>query len=207
MGLSYTIRLYKGCDKSAFEMSIETVVTSLGGIAQWYRADGNSSEFRTGSSESVQSLYVADHPNIVAIGSRIGAALKVPWIELRIQEGAIWDYSLYRGVDLLDEFSVCPQFWEGPDIEQATLQRFMGNSHLLASVWQIPVKQIDQYIVNWGFSYDVDDVGVFHYERSGLAYPDDKHRYGNYEQIFDFVKKLGGKEPTTKHSLSFPGEK
>ena len=160
---------------------------------------------------------------------KLGRKSGLPWIELRIQEGAIWDYALYQGDQCVDLFSVCPQYWSDPpqltvfsygsslkrmvfeafgsrryDDMDERLAEWKGKPAVLAELWGLPKARIERYLVNWGIATDPKE-HTFQFTLSGRAYPDDQFEYGNYEQFFDMLRVLGGKEPLDLHTLELSG--
>ena len=117
MGLNCTIRLYKGCNRRTFRCAIESAAKRIGGAVEWNQIGHGVCDLRLGERGDVQSLEVQYQPDEFMLCKEIGLLLQLPWIELRIQEGSIWDYSLFKGNDVLDNFSVCPQYWEGEGVQ------------------------------------------------------------------------------------------
>jgi hypothetical protein len=202
MGLRYTLRLYKGTDADAFRRAAEWAAQSLGGSILWDRPGAGRQGMRVASSDDVHSLHLEDH-RAGDFCEEIGARLGVPWIELRIQEGSLWDYCLYRDGLTLDTFSVCPQYWDGDATADAELKQWQGRPDVLAREWGLPVERIRNYLLNWGYRENPDS-GTIEFERDGKAYPTDEHPYGDYEQFFDVLRALGGKEPLERHTLDLP---
>ena len=92
---------------------------------------------------------------------------------LRFQEGSLWDYSLFRGTERVDTFSVAPEYWEGPeDVPDDQLRRWRGDAQKLAALWQLPVERIDRYIVQWGL-YDIDEDPLTAASKAKLIRPTD----------------------------------
>ena len=120
---------------------------------------------------------------------------------LRFQEGSLWDYSLFRGTERVDTFSVAPEYWEGPeDVPDDQLRRWRGDAQKLAALWQLPVERIDRYIVQWGL-YDIDE-DTLDCRLKGKAYPADRSNYGNPDQIDEWeciLDRLRATGPVHRH--------
>jgi hypothetical protein len=113
--------------------------------------------------------------------------LKCPWIELRIQLESHWDYTLYLSNSMADNFSTLPEFWDqGLEFEAAR----RGDPHKLASLWSVPVEEIERYYVPWS-SERVGDEEFSHRK----AYERDANGYGDYLQMLDFMRVLGIGDP------------
>jgi hypothetical protein len=117
MGMPYTLRLYKGTDAAGLRNAMVGAATSLGGRVHWdqFGLDAKSA-LRLAHRGDVHTVYVPYQSNGLdfIFCKEVGRRLNLPWLELRIQEGSIWDYALYRGDALLDKFSVCPQYLDRP---------------------------------------------------------------------------------------------
>src|SRR5437588_9042601 len=83
---------------------------SLGGSIRWGRAGSGDRDLRLAHENEVHTVYLPSQSNDFNFCQEVGRQLDLPWLELRIQEGNLWDYALYRGDDILDTFSVCPQY-------------------------------------------------------------------------------------------------
>jgi hypothetical protein len=135
----------------------------------------------------------------------VGRELDAAWITLFVQEGAIWEYALYRGDRCLDRFIVAPEYWD--DSARFIAQRG-GNPGVLSEAWGVPIERLQRYLVNWQMR-DIDD-DTFEFGLTGKAYPEDRFDYGNFNQVFDFLRVLGGADPTNtlagarQHALYVP---
>lgn len=201
MGEALTLRVFKGPDRNEFRSAVEAVVTRYAGRVSWEDAPLVPNEdFRTSHSGNVHAVYLpglsgADH----LLCMRIGEKLSTPWLELRVQEGCLWDYSLYVGSTHLDDFSTLPEYW-GEDEEWNATQR--GNPQLLGATWDIKQSRIERYLCPWGFEMDEDE-GVFDTLLRGKAYEQDDFEYGDIWQMLDFLRALGAVDPMTPHEEEF----
>lgn len=206
MGLRYTLRLYKGTDSTTFREILAQAAKSLGGSIRWGIEGSGDRDLRLAHNGQVHSISLPyQNGNDFIFCQKVGCLLGLPWLELRIQEGSLWDYCLYRGGDLLDTFSVCPQYWEYPETEAETMAEWQGKPEVLADTWGLPVKRIEKYLVNWGYR-SKEGENTFEFKRKGKAYPTDKYPYGDYEQFFDVLKVLGGQEPIERHRIRLPNQ-
>jgi hypothetical protein len=203
MGMRYTLRLYKGTDAATFRNGMEHAAGALSGSITWGVAGSGDGVLRLSHDGDVHTVFIPYQGTDFTFCREVGRLLRLPWLELRIEEGSLWDYSLYLGDESLDNFSVCPQYWDGGDPE--TIRERKGKPDILASTWGLPVGRIERYLVNWGYQVD-EKRGTFSFERKGKAYPTDAYPYGNYEQYFDVLRALGGQEPTEQHTITLPNQ-
>jgi hypothetical protein len=191
-----TLRVFKGPAKDAFRNAFEGVVTQHAGSVAWEDTSvEESGGFRASHNRDVHAVHLpyeesgADYLLCVKIGER----LSIPWLELRVQEGSLWDYSLYSGSTHLDNFSTLPEYW-GEDEEWNATQQ--GNSRLLAEAWRLDQSRIERYVRYWGYVEDEDE-GGFNTLLRGKAYRQDEHEYGDIWQMLDFLRALGAVDPMT----------
>ena len=194
-----SVYLFKGTNTDTFHAATEQAVTELGGNLQWdARPHPYDSNLLTSHHGNVHAAYI--HVSGFEIARAIGRRLSIPWINVRIQEGALWDYSLYRGESHLDNFSTLPEYWD--DAPEST-DRQRGNAQLLADTWSISPYQIERYLVSWGYEED-ESAGIFRTTLRGKAYKNDKHEYGDIWQMTDFIRALGAHDPNIGQPHSIP---
>lgn len=199
MGERNSVYVFKGPTKGAFRDAVNAAVTQLGGKLHWaQQSNHDNSNLWTSHSGPVHAAYI--HWNDYEIAERVGTDLDVPWINLRIQEGSLWDYSLYRGQVHLHNFSTLPEYWEPDDKDWLATQR--GDSHVLAQTWGIDESRIKNYLEPWGHWDEEQDDLV--YTASGKAYDDDRHGYLSIWQMNDFLRALGALDPGWNEPYSIP---
>ncbi len=93
-----TLRLFKGPNEQQFRQAVENVVTNHGGHLWWHerplQRDEDVCTSHNGRVHAVALPYLSGGVDFL-LCAKIGRVLSVPWIEVRIQEGTLWDYSLY----------------------------------------------------------------------------------------------------------------
>jgi hypothetical protein len=193
MGESLTLRVFKGPDRNGFRTAVEEVVEKHSGQVWWQDAPLEPNEdFRTTHNGNVHVVYL---PHLLGadylVCMKIGERLSIPWLELRVQEGSLWDYSLYAGSRHLDDFSTLPEYW-GQGEEWNATQR--GNPRLLARTWEIRQNDIEGYLRAWGYEEDAEE-GTFRTLLQGKAYEQDEFEYGDIWQMFDMLRALGAVNP------------
>jgi hypothetical protein len=204
-----TIRVYKGAATEAFLAAVERVAIEHDGAISWgAQPPYRDRDFRTSHHNDVHAVYLPYlSGDDYLFCEAIGASLSVPWLELRVQEGSHWDYSLYRGGEYLENFSTLPEYWGDDDPSWIASQR--GNPQLLADVWRIELSKVENYSKQWGYVVD-EEQSCYDTILRGKAYPDDEYEYGDCWQVYDFLRTLGGLDPcdteTTglQHSLKCP---
>ena len=140
------------------------------------------------------------------------------WMELRIQEGSLWDYSLYRGDAHLHNFSTWPTYW---DTDRQFVESQRGNVDQLVQSWGCEKQRVANYLRQWKekfhwYSYPlgwikwlysppiVMSTGHWYFRLfnpiellpHGKAYDSDEHEYGDIWQVLDFLRALGATDPT-----------
>lgn len=206
MGLRHTLRIFKESDSARFREFVEHAAREFNGQLTWDQPSTNSrDEFRLGSTATTQTIYL----DTAGYGfcHKIGELSGLPWMELRIQEGSLWDYSLMLGAEDVDRFSTWPEYWEDPDeftdeAWQAEMDKRRGNPAQLAELFELPQASIENYLRPWLEPHARTEKNPVW--RRGKAYPHDEFKYGNYDQCFDFLRALGAVEPRGRHTLVFP---
>jgi len=203
MSTRLELRLFRESDPAAFLAALERAALEQGGKITWNTAGKGKEDLRVSSRGSVHSLYVPYQDRAYQFCLEAGRCLNCPWIEIRIQEGSLWDYALYRGAELADKFSVAPEYWEDPDdVTDDYLHAWRGKPEVLSKLWGLPLSAVDRYLVSWGFHLVDEDTSEFRLK--GKAYPEDKYEYGNPDQMYDVLRVLGGEFPATNHTLILP---
>jgi hypothetical protein len=191
MGERNSVFVFKGPTLDEFRDAMSLVVEQLGGRLEWdARPSPAHAPVTTSHNDNTHAAYI--HPKGYEIAMRMGTRLACPWINVRIQEGSLWDYSLYEANRSIDDFSTLPEYWNDDVTWQATRR---GNPELLANCWQIEQSRIENYLRPWGFKLDEDEE-VFKALLRGKAYPTDRHEYGDIWQMTDFLRALGAHDPT-----------
>jgi len=203
MGDYYTLRLYKTPDHASLQNAMVHVAETFGGFIHWGRPGEGRQDLRLARGSEIPTVYLPYQTLEFPFCQEVGALLEMAWLELRIQDSSHWDYALYRGRAVLDTFSVCPQYWDGTATTGAVMKEWQGKPEVLAQAWDLPVERFQNYLVNWGYRSE-PNTHTFEFERRGKAYPTDKYDYGDYEQFFDVLRTLGGKEPLERHTIHLP---
>lgn len=173
-----------------FREAMERVVTKLGGQLDWdSHPPAEEAALLTSHAPNTHAAVISTHEHEIASG--VAEMLGIVWMHLRIQEGALWDYSLYDGRRQIHNFSTLPEYW---DDEPSFIERHRGNPEELARLWELPQSTIERYLKPWGYVLDKED-GIFETKLRGKAYPTDECEYGQIWQMADFLRALGVQYP------------
>ena len=194
-----TLRAFKFPSEDQFREVFAAMVDQCGGEIDWdVRETAAREDLRTTHQGEVHTLYLPYLSGADYLLCRLlGAALDAPWIETRIQEGTLWEYSLYRGAVHVDDFSTLPEYWDDEDAEAVARQA--GDSEKLARVWGVPRERIDRYLRHWGMI--AVNESMFRSRLEGKAYEMDANEYGSIYQMFDFLTALGALDPMAHGKL------
>lgn len=199
MGESNSVFVFRGTTENELQEQMSIAVTSFGGQLDWSaRPDAMSAKLLTSHRDNTHAAYI-DLKGF-EIAKAIGKSLGITWMNLRIQEGSLWDYSLYSGADHADNFSTLPEYWDD-DSEWIATQR--GNPELLARLWQIEQNTIDRFLRPWGMEQD-EEARIFRTRLQGKAYPSDRYGYGDIWQMTDFLRSLGAHDPNFDQPTCVP---
>ena len=212
MGERTVLRVFRYDNPERLRGLAAEAATELGGVIEWNQAgDPHDSDLRLGHFDGVHTAYLP-YISFTKPASKFfqlwRQLLKCPSLELRMQEGTLWDYTLFDGSEIADNFSTCPQYWEGEETPDWFIAERRGNPQLLSRLWGIPIERIGRYITQWGYKLDeeAEYEGVFHFLLTGKAYPTDEFEYGSVHQFYDFLRAIGGGFPDQQHKLVMPTE-
>jgi len=214
-----TYTLFKGCTLDALHEAIAYRVHQFQGEVFWDTDERKGLFLGIGTRGDVHTVSFGYRGGKYGFFKGVGKRLQCPWMEARIQESSHWDFSLMHGEEDLGAFSTLPQYY---DPSPSARWHFRGNPALLSSLWDVPETRIARYLVNWGDAGYQPEFGLLggmirglyavlpaaadwlamSLCRTGKAYPTDEHEYGDYWQLIDFIRALGGDEPP----ICSPGE-
>lgn len=199
MGERNSVYVFKGPMKDEFREAIRSAVAELNGHLDWdTHPDPMVANLLTSHNECIHAAYI--HQKGYEIATHIGSRLAIPWINVRIQEGSLWDYSLYDGESHIDNFSTYPEYW---DDDKMWIQTQRGKPELLARVWQIEQTRIDKYLMPWRYESLVDGI-LLPSRRRSKAYPTDQYEHGDIWQMTDFLRALGAHDPNLDQPHCIP---
>lgn len=196
MGLRHTVFAFNRTDLKDFQRAIDFVASKLGGTFDTQHSPnaGHNNVLLAAQDENGIALVYSGKnqvsPFFRELSWKLGGAC---YLEARIQEGSLWDYSLYRGMQHLDQFSTHPLYWTE---ESDTLQLLydQGRPEMLSVAFGVPVQKFERYMRYWYSDWD-ESAECFRTALKGKAYPEDQHSYGEYEQMWDFLRSLGITDP------------
>lgn len=190
MATRRTLYVFRGPSEIEFRQAMERVVADLGGQLDWdsHPLD-QEAKLLTSHGQLTHSALISS--NGYEISSGIAKRLEIPWMELRIQEGALWDYTLFNGANYVHKFCTLPEYW---DEEPAFIKASQGNPDELSRLWKVPLSTIENYLRHWGYVLAEED-GAYEIKLHGKAYPADQFEYGQVWQMTDFLRALGVQYP------------
>lgn len=186
MGMRYVTRLFRPTKEIDIDEAVVRAASSMGIAAKPTTAESSEPTLLISRNDVVVAADMEHQDGDLYFFEALAMELGGPWIEARIQEGSHWDYSLRYGSLHLDNFSTLPEYW---DDDPLLILAAKGRPELLAEAWQIPIEAINKYLVHWGMEENEENE-TYDTKLTGKAYADDKAEYGDYEQMFDFLKKL-----------------
>lgn len=116
------------------------------------------------------------------LAQEISRILDSPYLELRIQEGDHWDFTLYHRARVVADFSTRVSYYSA----DATAPRpwRAGDAARFSACWGVPLDCIVPYLIDW------ESPSTLRLAREG-----DKHPAGDWCQIFDFMRAIGIEDP------------
>jgi hypothetical protein len=199
MGEGATYTLFKGESETAFHAALDKVAREHGGHFALEPTDNWDDSCSVASWGGVHGLIAGDRR--YPLMHRIAWALKGrAWVQVRIQEGSLWDMSLHAGMLNIDNFSTLPEYWDDDDPLMVEWKK--GRPELLALAWDVPIERIERYYRQWGMR-EVDE-DAFETILRGKAYETDRSEYGSIWQAHDFMRALGAdpEGPWTRGTLA-----
>jgi len=115
------------------------------------------------------------------LAQEIAVARDILFMDLRMQEGDHWDFTLCRGTSVIADFSTrVGYFEENPD---AVGSWKFGDLQAFASAWGIDPQRVAPYLIDW-------DAHLTPFKNPGNTY-----EIFDVYQIFDFMRVLGIRSP------------
>jgi len=113
-----------------------------------------------------------------------------PHLELRVQEGDHWDFTLYEGDVVVADFSTNVAYFDSD--EAATRPWKQGDANTFANTWGVQLAKVQPYLIDWKNAPE-----------GGVAVSGDRFQIGDWRQVFDFMRVLGV-EPPQENARAFP---
>lgn len=153
MGCRHTVHAYRCTDIDAFKDALQrTAEKHQGSFSAERTPQSNSTTLRVGFGPT--GIAVCYPRPVFGFMRDVSIALgAVPFMEARIQEGTLWDYSLLRGMQNLDRFSTFPQYWEDEE-DPIDILANKGNPAMVSLVFGVPVEKFDRYLRHWYSDWD-----------------------------------------------------
>mgnify|MGYP007073184576 CR=1 FL=1 len=135
-----------------------------------------------------ETLVLAD--DAWKLARAIANRLETPYLELRVQEGDHWDFTLMHADEIIADFSTRVSYFN--DDESAPRPWKRGSGEAFCSRWGVSLERVDPCLVDWDALEEPRKTG-----------PADAYATGGWEQIIDFMRVLGVENPYG-HPDSFP---
>lgn len=103
-------------------------------------------------------------------------------LELRVQEGDHWDFTLFRGREVVADFSTRVSYFD--DDPRIGRPWKLGMPHAFAAAWGIPLDRVAPYLVDW------DALPA-----PRLATPASRVPSGDWREVLDFMDLIGAASP------------
>lgn len=192
MGERLVVWAFRTGDASQFRRALSESIAAGNGAVSWKtKPKAGQIDVRTLEKSRVCMLclpYLSGAEHCVAWLT--GSRLDIPWLEIRIQEGDHWDYSLFSGREHLRFFSTRASYWGERPHGVVVARRAAAR---LASEWGMDTNALIRYHRAWD-SPPWRRVRIF--RRRGYAYEGDAWPYGDIWQVSDFVNTIGGGDVT-----------
>ena len=193
MGARTIHSIVKPIAKADYAQAIQDAIVMLPGSRP---RDRPQSEF--GYAESTRQI-VGVHINDTLVlsdeawklAAHMAEARNLLWMELRMQEGDHWDFTLHRGTELIADFSTRVLYWN--DDGKAVRPWKHGDLYAFASAWGIDPERVAPYLIDWDRPRKFLD--RFRRRKEVRSMPDDKYSIGDVYQIFDFMRVIDTPSP------------
>jgi len=116
------------------------------------------------------------------LAHQLASELNAPHLELRVQESDHWDFTLYRGKQLVADFSTRVGYFEDDPSKPRPWKQ--GDATSVSATWGVPLDHLAPYLIDW----DSQTVPQ-------LARPCDRFRTSDWRQGFDFMLAIGVENP------------
>ncbi len=87
-------------------------------------------------------------PDAWRLATEIARLTGAPHLELRVQEGNHWDFTLYHRGAIIADFSTNVAYWN--DDPAAPRPWKKGTARDFADVWGVPLERVKPYLIDWG---------------------------------------------------------
>jgi hypothetical protein len=210
------IHVFKGVTLGDFQSASDQVAERIGRAISW----------NTEPLDRKDAFLVAANQNAVAVClnredalfvTEVAKSLKATWMSVRMQEGELWDYSLYRGEFDIHTFTTFPAYWGMKRLSKHAVRNVLDE---LCREWGCSRACVEKYMVQWKvqrpwYPYAfwwitwiyprptviLSDHWYFRMFMlvdtipKGKAYDSDKAEYGDCWQMIDFLRAIGAPVP------------
>ncbi len=210
------IHVFKGITLDAFQAAADEVAERIGRTILWNtKASDRKDDFLLAANEKSVAVFMNRSEDLSL--AEVAKSLKATWMIVRMQEGELWDYSLYRGETHVHTFSTYPTYWGMKRLSRQAVRNVLDE---LCREWGCSRTCVAKYLVQWKaqrpwYSYVFWWITWFYprplvissdhwYFRmfmlvdtipKGKAYESDKAEYGDCWQMMDYLRAIGASDP------------
>lgn len=116
------------------------------------------------------------------LAQEVARLVDEPHLELRIQEGDHWDFTLFHRTQVIADFSTRVSYFNSDSAVSRPWKQ--GSAETFASAWNVPLARVAPYLSDW------DSLTAPAFAAEGDSYPS-----GEYWQILDFMRAMGVDDP------------
>lgn len=112
----------------------------------------------------------------------LAGCLNAPHLELRVQEGNHWDFTLYHAGEVVCDFSTNVAYFNSDRSSPRPWKQ--GDLESFARVWGVPREDVSPYLIDWG------SLTAPRHVVASERFPT-----GDWLQVFDFMNAIGIQPP------------
>jgi hypothetical protein len=210
------IHVFKNATLEGFRSASDQIAERIGRTISWNTNPPDEiDDFRLVANENAVAVFLK-HGYAPCL-TEIAESLKATWMSVRMQEGELWDYSLYRGETHIHTFITWPTYWGMKRLSRQAIRNVLDE---LCHEWGCSRSRVEKYLVQWKaqrpwYSYAfwwitwfyprplVISSGHWYFRMfmlvdtvpKGRAYDSDKAEYGDCWQMMDFLRAIGAPNP------------
>ena len=112
------------------------------------------------------------------LADEIARLVDSPTLELRVQEGDHWDFTLFHRAEVIADFSTRVSYFDYDSTASGPWKQ--GDAMSFSTTWNVPLEQISPYLIDW------DSLPTPHFVAD-----DDEFSTDDWRQVFDFMRAIG----------------
>jgi hypothetical protein len=116
------------------------------------------------------------------LAAEMGRLLDAPYLELRVQEGDHWDFTLYHRTQVVADFSTKVSYFDSNPAAPRPWK--LGDAAAFSNLWNVPLPRVLPYLIDWEL------LTAPRFVAEGDRFP-----AGDWRQIVDFMRVIGVEDP------------